>query len=246
MPEDLREIRQRKGMSVNQLASKAGISIARLVQYEKGEQEILSTDLGRLAKALYVNEWDINPRSSPPPLPSRQERPPRPSWPKEERPKEERPTEKKSPRQPPQSPPARDTQIAHLLTLAARFNVDRAALEAEIGKPLEELTQKEARFWNGRYMRRVAEEQPPNPVNRRRAYLPEGVDGFEMAYLQKQQEAGVSLTFTLFDGQTFEGAVVGFSPYQVTIRGPGGDEVTLNKLAIAYYRKGGDAAGGAE
>ena len=106
MPEDLQEIRQRKGMSVNQLASRSGISIARLVQYEKGEQEILSTDLGRLAKALYVNEWDINPRSSPPPL-SRQERPPRPS-----RPREERPKEKKPPRQPPQSPPARDTQIA--------------------------------------------------------------------------------------------------------------------------------------
>jgi transcriptional regulator with XRE-family HTH domain len=236
MPEDLRKIRQRKGMSANQLASRSGISLARLVQYERGEQEILSTDLGRLAKALYVDEWDINPRSSPPPPPSRQERPLRPSRPREE----ERPKEKKSPRQPPQSPPARDTQIAHLLTLAARFNVDRAALEAEIGKPLEELTQKEARLWNGRYMRRVAEEQPPNPVNRRRAYLPEGVDGFELAYLQEQQEAGVPLCFTLFDGQTFEGTVVGFSPYQITIREPGGDEVTLNKLAIAYYRKTGD------
>jgi len=46
---------------------------------------------------------------------------------------------------------------------------------------------------------------------------------------------------TLFDGQTFEGTVIGFGPYQITIRDPGGDEVTLNKLAIAYYRKGGAA-----
>jgi hypothetical protein len=129
--------------------------------------------------------------------------------------------------------------------LAARFGVDRAALEAEIGKPLEELTQKEARFWNGRYMRRMAEERPPkSPIDRKRAYLPEGVDGFELAYLQEQQEAGVSLHFILFDGQTFEGTVVGFSPYQITIRETGGDEISLNKLAIAYYRKAGGVAGG--
>lgn len=237
MPEDLRTIRKRKRMSVNQLASKAGISIATLIQYEKGEREISPTDLRRLAKVLYVDEWDINPRSSPPPPPPRKERPAEPPRPQKKPPQEKKP--------PPKSPPARDTQIAHLLTLAARFDVDRAALEAEIGKPLEELTQKEARFWNGHYMRRMAEEQPPkSPIDRKRAYLPEGVDGFELAYLQEQQEAGVSLDFTLFDGQTFEGTVVGFSPYQITIRETGGDEITLNKLAIAYYRKAGGVTGG--
>ncbi len=235
MTQDLRKVRKQKGMSVNQLASRSGISIATLIQYEKGEQEISVRDLGRLAKALYVDEWDINPRSTPPPppVPPREERPARPP-----RPTQKPPKEKKSRK----SPPARETQIAHLLTLAARFDIDRAALEAEIGKPLDELTQKEARHWNGHFMRRVAEEKPPKQaIDRKRAYLPEGVDGFELAYLQEQQEAGVSLQFTLFDGQTFEGTVVGFSPYQVTIREPGGDEVTLNKLAIAYYRKAGGA-----
>jgi len=139
--------------------------------------------------------------------------------------------------------PARDSQIAHLLTLAARFDIDQAALEAEIGKPLDELTQKEARHWNGHFMRRNAEEKPPKKsIDRKRAYLPEGVDGFELAYLQEQQEFSVPLYFTLFDGQTFEGTVVGFSPYQITIRESGGDEVTLNKLAIAYYCKGGGEA----
>ena len=234
MPEDLRTIRKRKGMSVNQLASRSGISIATLIQYEKGEREIPPKDLRRLAKVLYIGEWDINPRSSPPPPPRKEQpaRPPRPPRSKKEPPKEKKP--------PPKSPPARETQIAHLLALAARFDVDRAALEAEIGKPLEELTQKEARFWNGRYMRRMAEERPPkSPIDRKRAYLPEGVDGFELAYLQEQQEAGVLLHFILFDGQAFEGTVVGFSPYQITIRETGGDEITLNKLAIAYYRKAG-------
>ncbi|MFQ6101520.1 MAG: helix-turn-helix domain-containing protein [Anaerolineae bacterium] len=232
MSEDLRTIRKQKMMSVNQLASKSGISIATLIQYEKGEQEIPPRDLARLAKALYVDEWDINPRSTPPPGEGRPAKPPRPA--------KEPPEEK---RLRPKSPPARDSQIAHLLTLAARFDVDRAALETEIGKPLEELTQREARFWNGRYMRRIAEERPPKKtIDRKRAYLPEGVDGFEMAYLQEQQKANALLHFTLFDGQTFEGAVVGFSPYQIIICEPGGDEVTLNKLAIAYYRKAGGAA----
>lgn len=231
MPKDLRTIRKRKGMSINQLASRSGISIAVLVQYEKGEQEIPSTDLRRLAKVLYVDEWDINPRSAPPP--SSEEQPAKPP-----RPKEEEPPKEKKPQ--PKSPPARDSQIAHMLTLAARFGIDRAALETEIGEPLEELTQKEARHWNGHFMRRVAEEKPPKtPIDRKRAYLPEGVDGFELAYLQEQQEASAPLHFTLFDGQTFEGTVIGFSPYQITIREPGGDEVTLNKLAIAYYRRAG-------
>jgi len=233
MPEDLREIRNSKRMSMSQLASRSGISIATLIQYEKGEQDIPHNDLVRLAKALYVDEWDINPHSSPPPSPPRAARPAQasqPSPPKEKKP----PQEKKAP---PRSPPARDTQIAHMLTLAARFGIDRDALEEKIGKSLDELTQKEARQWNGHFMRRVAEEKPPSPINRKRAYLPEGIDGFELAYLQEQQEAGSSLDFTLFDGQTFEGMVIGFSPYQITIRESGGDEITLNKLAIAYYRK---------
>jgi len=232
MAQDLREIRKRKEMSVNQVASRSGISIAALIQYEKGAQEIPSRDLARLAKALLVDEWDINPRSTPPP--PREEEPARPPRPARKPPQEKKPRK---------SPPARETQIAHLLMLAARFDIDRAALETDIGKPLDELTQNEARHWNGHFIRRIAEEKPPKrTIDRKRSYLPEGVDGFELAYLQEQQEAGAPLNFTLFDGQVFEGAVVGFSPYQITIREPGGDEVTLNKLAIAYYRKAGGAA----
>jgi transcriptional regulator with XRE-family HTH domain len=235
MPEDLQTLRTKRRLSIKQLASRSGISIATVVQYEKGRREIPPADLRRLAKALYVNEWDIDPRPSPPPSPPRQEQSAKPSQPQEKPPKEKRP--------PRESPPARETQIAHLLTLAARFDMDQAALEAEIGKPLEELTQQEARHWNGRFMRRMAEEKPPKrATERKRAYLPEGVDGYELAYLQEQQEASAPLRFTLFDGQTFEGAVVGFGPYQITIREPSGDEITLNKLAIAYYRRAGGGA----
>ena len=249
MPEDLRQIRKRKGMSLNQLASRSGISIAILIQYEKGSQEIPPRDLVRLARALYVDEWDINPRTSPPPPPPDQELDARPPRPRRSEPTKRSPREAKKPskeKKPPRkSPPARESQIAHLLMLAGRFGIDKAALEAEIDKPLEGLTQKEARHWNGHFMRRCAEEKPPKAsIDRKRAYLPEGIDGFELAYLQEQQEAKATLLFVLFNGQTFEGVVVGFSPYQITIREPSGDETTLNKLAIAYYRtahKIGDA-----
>ena len=223
MAQDLGTIRKQKGMSISQLASKSGISIAKLVEYEKGTSEIPSADLVRLAKTLYVNVWDINRSStplSPPPAPEKKGRPKEP------------PAEKK-PR--PQSPPARESQIEHLLMLAARLGVDRVALEEEVGKPLKDLTQKEARTWNGKLSRRWAEQK----TARKRGYLPESVDSFELVYLLEQQNAGAPLQFTLFDGQTFEGTVVGFGPYQITIREPGGDEVTLNKLAIAYYRKAG-------
>lgn len=244
MPQDLRKIRDRKGMSVNQLALRSGISGATLIQYERGRRRIPASELRRLAKALYVEEWDINAQSTPPPpLPSptssqitRRERPAGPA----------RPTKKlvrklSNDRERPKPKPARDSQIAHLLTLAARFNMDRAALETEIGKRLDELTMQGARSWNGKFLRRIAEEHPPyRSVDRKRAYLPEGVDSFELAYLQEQQEAGALLHFTLFDGQTFDGRVVGFSPYLIVICEPGGDEVALNKLAIAFYRISGD------
>ncbi|MCP4541162.1 MAG: helix-turn-helix transcriptional regulator [Chloroflexi bacterium] len=231
MPKDLGDIRKRKGMSINQLASKSGIPISTLLQYERGEREILSRDLGRLAKALFIDEWDINVRSSQP-KPPRPKRPPKPP-----RPKEEPPKEKKLPRK---SLPARESQITHLIALAAHFEVDRTVLETEIGKPLDELTRKEARHWNDHFMRRVVEERPlKQPIDRKRAYLPEGVDGFELAYLQEQQEKNVLLGFTLFDGQTFEGTIAGFDAYHILVRESGGAEITLNKLAIAYYRKDG-------
>ena len=230
--EDLGVIRKRKGMSISQLASRSGISVAMLVEYEKWTKEIPSADLGRLAKALYVNEGDINRHSAPPPPTEKQEQPKKP------------PKEKKPPRQ---SPPARASQIEHLLMLATRLGIGQTALVEEIGKPPEELTQKEARDWNRELMKRSAEQK--SKIERKRGYLPESVDSFELAYLLEQQDASTPLHFTLFDGQTFEGPVVGFSPYQITIRELGGDEITLNKLAIAYYRKiknvGEDAGGGA-
>jgi transcriptional regulator with XRE-family HTH domain len=224
MPEDLWKIRKRKGLSIKQLASKAGISADLVREYESGTQAIPSRDRRQLARVLYVGEWDINPRSSPPP--QEQERaasPPRP--PKARKKKEEK---KAAP------VPARESQVAHLLGLATHFGMDRAALEAEIGKPLDQLTKEDARWWNSHFTHRIAEERQ-SPTARRRSRLPEGVDGFEAVYLEELQAAGDQLTFTLFNGERHDGTLVGFGPYVITIRQADESELTINKLAVVYY-----------
>lgn len=230
MPEPLWRIRQRKGMSVTQLAAKSGVPAISISEYESG-RAIRSADLPKLAKALYVEEWEIELQSKPA---AKRERP-RPPTPAPPQPARPRP--KKTPA------PVRQTQIEHLLTLAShRFGKDRAALEEELGKPLEELTRQEASELLKRHQMLLSEAQPhqePNgtQIKRRRAYLPEGVDEFELRYLTSHQEAGTALHFTLFDGQQLSGHIVGFSPYSITIReAETGEEVTLQKLAIAYYR----------
>jgi transcriptional regulator with XRE-family HTH domain len=236
MPDDLVKIRKSKGMSVGQLASKTGIAVRLIREYEAGTRPIPDTDLRRLARALYVEEWDINARSSSPRKgqAGRDRQPRRP-----QEPEEAGPAPKAAPSR---SPAARETQIAHLLQLAANAGLDRAALEAQVGKPLDQLTRSEARHWNAHFMIQIAESRPPKrPIDRRRAYLPEGVDEFEMEYLEEVKASGERLTFTLFSGERFEGALIGYGPYALTVRQVDGSELTLNKLAIAYYLRGGGA-----
>jgi sRNA-binding regulator protein Hfq len=128
-----------------------------------------------------------------------------------------------------------------MLNLAERFtDVDRGTLEAQAGKSLEDLTVKEASELLAELQERLRQEQPPRakqPFDRHRAYLPEGVDEFELNYLTQAQQAGDTLNVTLFDHKQLEGQILGFSPYSITLRGSDGEETTVNKLAIAYYRK---------
>jgi len=272
MAEDLWKLRQRKGMTIQQLAAKSGISAALLQEYEAGKRPIRSADLPRLARALFVEEWDIKDLSEPPP-PRPAAAPPKPAPAAEREQERERPapppprpapapaaTATPPPavaaappaerparaRKPPAPPgPARPTQIAHLLGLANKLGLEPAALEAELGKPADQLTFQEARHWLGEFLRRLRERRAsagpaPAPVTtpetRHRAHLPESVDTFEMAYLTQHQQAGTRLMFKLFNGDTFVGRIIGFGPYNIAIRQDDGIEVNLQKLAIAYYR----------
>lgn len=230
MPEDLSRIRKLKSMSVGQLASRAGISSEIIRAYEAGEKRISASDRKRLARALYVEQWDINPQSTP----AAPKKPPT----TEEKPHKRPTPPAKQKEKPPSSLPARETQLTHLLQLASHFDVDREALETQIGKPLDALTRKEARHWNAHFQQRVVEEKPSkSKIDRRRAYLPEGVDGFEMEYLDQVQASNDLLHFTMFNGERWEGTLIGYGPYALMIRRSDGSEMTLNKLAIAYYHR---------
>lgn len=295
MAEDLWKLRQRKGMTIQQLAAKSGISAALLQEYEAGKRPIRSADLPRLARALFVEEWDIKDLSEPPP-PRPAEAPPKSARAAEREQEHERPApppprpapapaatatpppavtaapaaEREQPvppprpapppltkaappperparaRKPPAPPgPARPTQIAHLLGLANKLGLEPAALEAELGKPADQLTFQEARHWLGEFLRRLRERRASagpalapvtTPETRHRAHLPESVDTFEMAYLTQHQQAGTRLMFKLFNGDAFVGRIIGFGPYNIAIRQDDGIEVNLQKLAIAYYR----------
>lgn len=232
--EDLWKIRQRKRMTVAQLSSQSGVPAERLREYEAGREDIRSDDLARLARALYVGEWDIKLRSDPPPPKPAAQEPPG----KQERKPEAGQRREAKPKKPPRSPgPARPNQITHLQALLQRLALKQAEMEAMIGKPLAELTQLEASGLLRELQHRIIAERPVKEKGKhRRPYLPESVDEFELRYLTAQQEAARPIEFTLFNGQTLRGRIVGFSPYAITIGQEGGGEVTMQKLAIAYYR----------
>lgn len=249
MAEPLWKIRQRKGLRVNQLAAKSGVPAISIQEYEAG-RAIRSADLPKLAKALYVEEWDIELKGSPRPKSGRPQAA-RPTAPAKAAPKAPATRQRK----PPPSPLARPSQIEHLVTMTTyRLGKDQAKLEEEIGKPLETMTRSEAKKWLKHYQQLLVtvKTTPQSPdgeviVKRKRAYLPESVDEFELKYLTAQQEDEALLHFTLFDGQEVRGRIVGFSPYNITLREEEtGEEVTLQKLAIAYYRRVATAVAGAE
>ena len=234
--EDLWRIRRRKRMTVAQLSSKSGVPASRIREYEAGVRDISNDDLPRLARALFVGEWEIKLRSRPIPHGRKAKRPGKPAG----EPEAKRPRRK--PRKAPPPPaPARPTQIAHLLGLIERLGLEQAEMEASVGKPFSELTRREAsRLLRELQERLVAERPCKEKGKRKRPYLPESVDEFEFRYLTAQQEAARLVDFTLFNGQTLRGRIVGFSPYAITIRQEDGEEVTMQKLAIAYYRVLGD------
>jgi transcriptional regulator with XRE-family HTH domain len=235
MPEDLWAIRRRKKMNVKELAARSGIAATSIHEYESGKVPIRNSDLAKLARALFVDPGEIKRVCSPKPRDtSAPAGPPRqpPAGPRRE------PRPPKPPREPqPPRPPVmvRPSQITYLVAMVkANLQMDQSALEAEAGKPLDQLTRKEASTLIVKYQAIIRDQK----ATRHRSRLPEGVDGFEADYLRKQKEASALLDFTLFDNAQIRGRVAGFGPYTITLQQENGDEVTLNKLAIAYYRKG--------
>jgi len=232
--ENLWAIRRRKKMTVSDLAARSGVPADLIRIYERGQQSIPTDHLERFAKALYVDPWDINTVSDAPP-PSLNPPAQRQETPATVRPQ---PSPKPvTPRPVPPPRPARVSQIEHLRGLLHHLGKSEEELRAELGKPLDELSQREATMLLTRLQNEAKTRGPQKPQGkRRRPYLPESVDEFEMRYLTACQQSGETMLFHLFDGKEVCGRVIGFGPYAITVGQPDGTEITLNKLAIAYYQ----------
>lgn len=250
MAENLWALREQKRLSVATLASRAGLPIGLIMEYEAGTRSIDPRHLSRLAKALYVEESELRLRCDPRPGAGQLERqngrseapapgrPPSPAAPNmappagQPRPRTARPPRPASEAKPPA--PARPSQLAHINDLLQRLSKDKAAVETELGKPLDQLDRLQA---SQLLVKLQAEIKAVPTPDRHRAYLPEAVDQYELHYLTRVQDEGVTLHFALFDGSTLVGAVAGFGPYNITVRQDDGSETTLSKLAIVSYRR---------
>jgi transcriptional regulator with XRE-family HTH domain/sRNA-binding regulator protein Hfq len=246
MAEDLWKLRKKRGLTIKELANRSGVPAVSIHEYEHGRPVRLA-DLSRLAKALFVDELEIKIRSDPPAEPAEETLKP-PPQPAEVKPAtESRPDGKKSVA-PGKHQPATPNQITHLLQLAELLGEDEEAVSSAAGKPLESLSRAEMKPLLATYMKRAQEykaaheELRPDGTRRRRGHLPEAVDEFELQYLQARQECGEIVSFKLLNGEQMEGRVIGFSPYHILIAQDDQSEVTIHKLALAYYtcRPGGE------
>jgi len=143
----------------------------------------------------------------------------------------------------PQAGPARPSQLEHLKALVIRLELNGDEVLRMAGKPLSMLNRKEAASLLTMCQDMLAERKPPRPKGKRqRPYLPESVDEHELIYLTEVQMGKQDLHLTLFNGDKISGKLLGFSPYALTLTQPGGQELTVQKLAIAYYQLDRQAA----
>jgi len=178
-----------------------------------------------------------NDRGAPRPMrpPYRQDRPDRPER-TDRRP--ERPLKKPGGlKRRPQVAPARPSQLEHLKVLLQQLDMSGDDLLRLAGKPLSMLNRREASHLLTTCQEMIAERKPERPKGKRqRPYLPESVDEHELVYLTQIQLDGRPMHITLFDGSTIEGTLQGFSPYALTVSNSDGNELTVQKLAIAFYQ----------
>ena len=254
MADNLWAIREQKRISVAGLANRAGLPIGLIMEYESGQRSIDPRHLSRLAKALYVEDADIrlqsDPRPGAPPLerqaPSSESRqasssesgyapPANAQAPVASRPPAPVPRQRDrgSRGRPENRPPAppRPSQIAHFNDVLVRLGRTQTEVEEALGKPIASLD----RAGMSALLKSLQDEVRKTSVERHRAYLPEGVDSYESRYLTNLVTTGRPMRFSLFDGSSVEGRVIGYGPYSITIEQPDGTETTLNKLALVSY-----------
>ncbi len=272
MAENLWALREQKKLSVATLASRAGLPIGLIMEYEAGQRSIDPRHLSRLARALYVEEADLRLRSDPRPGAGQLERQTRPATaPAVANPVPTAVQTNDRPEASAGSPAAgappggmarqsRERGARPQRTTIPRPPAPaRPSQIAHLQDVLARLgrTQAQIEAELGRSLTEIdrptasklltqlqTELREGRTAERHRAYLPEAVDQYELRYLTEVQAAKAPLHFTLFDNTTINGVVVGFGPYNITIQEASGREVTVNKLAIVSYVKATGAVPG--
>ena len=140
--------------------------------------------------------------------------------------------------------PATDGQITEIMRLAARLNLSTEEIESEFGRSIDNITRFDAREWIKKLREDAIAKAPPAKVHF--GQWPGLKDDREAVYLAEQRDLGSTLRVALFNGQVFEGPVVDFTPYTITLEDASagaGEQVVLRKLAIAYYQRTATGAG---
>jgi transcriptional regulator with XRE-family HTH domain len=275
MADNLWALREQKKLSVATLASRAGLPIGLIMEYEAGQRSIDPRHLSRLARALYVEESDLRLQSDPRPGTGQLERQPRreegrpasapvnapegvaaPSGPAAAQPSAAaepatpptpRPRER-TPRPPRSAGPPRPPAPARPSQIAHLKDmlVRLGRSEAALEVELGKPLAEIDRPTASKLLATFQTElRDGRTAERHRAYLPEAVDQFEQRYLLAAQEAAAPLRFTLFDGSLVTGQLIGFGAYNVTLRQDDGNEITLNKLAVVSYARPAEAGASA-
>ncbi|MGI8586233.1 MAG: helix-turn-helix domain-containing protein [Chloroflexia bacterium] len=134
--------------------------------------------------------------------------------------------------------PATDGQITEVMRLAARLNRSTAEIETEFGRGMAEITRFDAREWIKKLREDALAQAPPAKVHF--GQWPGLKDDREAVYLAEQRELGSAFRVALFNGQAFEGRIVDFTPYTLTLEHDtprGAEQIVLRKLAVAYYHR---------
>jgi transcriptional regulator with XRE-family HTH domain len=235
--DNLWALREQKKLSVAALANRAGLPISVIVEYESGRKGVDPRHLNRLARALYVEEFEIRLQSDPRPETGPREAPaetPRAESAEPAHSVRPKATAFRARSMSRPAPPAKPTQLTHIIDLLEKLGRVQADAETQLGKPLAQLD----RLAASEFIRSLQSEiTKANLPNRHRGYLPEAVDEFENRYLTEVRDQGAVLHITLFNGTQVDGALLGFGPYSFTLRCADQSETTVNKLAIVSYTK---------
>jgi sRNA-binding regulator protein Hfq len=289
----LKQIRERKSLTLAQVSARTSIPLRVLEDYEANVQEISPTHMKALSKALWVKPDEIllpagmaPPAPAPAPVP-RAATPPAPppapvtgSTPGDAanaatavgtaapayggtRPYTPGPPAYGAPRadagRPPRPPgppaaagrgaggrsrrepvvmPATDGQITEIMRLAARLNLSTEEIENQFGRSIDNITRFDAREWIKKLREDAIAQAPPAKVHF--GQWPGLKDDREAVYLTEQRAQGSQFRVVLFNGEVFNGRIVDFTPYTITLQQEGAnaaEQVILRKLAVAYYQR---------